>query len=629
MLAPTYLFDTILLFGNYTFANTMLPVPKDSMDSHESNANFLASKVFVSNNFVVNHVKTSSRSCWAVMGCGMALLGTFQTARADFALKPNDRVVFYGDSITEQRLYTTFAETYVVTRFPKLPVTFVHSGWGGDRVTGGGGGPIDLRLKRDVLAYKPTVMTIMLGMNDAAYRAFDQGIFNTYSTGYNHILDVVKKEDPAVRFTLIQPSPYDDVTRTPTFDGGYNAVLQRYAAFVKDTATAKNATVADLNTPVVTMLQKANGLDAPTAQQIIPDRVHPGPAGHLIMAEALLKAWGAPSLVSSVTIDTTAKKVTRSDNTQVSDLKTGSTITWTQNDQALPFPLDTTDSKMALTLKSSDFVEALNQAPLQVTGLTAPRYTLTIDGDEAGDFTSEELAQGINLAMLPTPMQTQAQNVHRLTLKHNDEHSWRWRNIQVPLEGRSQAAQKASKPLIKALDKEEEETVKQQRAAAQPKPHRFELSVTSPQNEGPNLAQGKPYVSSDPNVYNYGGGGLTDGSWSGESPHTFATGDVDAFPKTVTIDLGAATPVSRVRTGIPAFGSTKTVKVLVSEDGQKFTEVGSYTFPLAAGRRRSFKFAPVSTRYVRLQYPDHYPDNVGYSPLFSFTSEVEVYGPAK
>src|SRR3954447_11939642 len=95
-----------------------------------------------------------------------------------FSLKDGDRVVFYGDSITDQRLYTTFAETYVVTRFPKLNVQFVHSGWGGDRVNGGGGGPIDLRLERDVFAYKPTVMTIMLGMNDGRYRAFDQAIFD-------------------------------------------------------------------------------------------------------------------------------------------------------------------------------------------------------------------------------------------------------------------------------------------------------------------------------------------------------------------------------------------------------------------------------------------------------------------
>src|SRR5512146_1775893 len=102
----------------------------------------------------------------------------------NFYLKNGDRVVFYGDSITDQRLYTTFTETYVVTRFPKLNVTFVHSGWGGDRVSGGGGGPIDVRLERDVSAYRPTVMTSMLGMNDGSYQKFDQEIFDRYCRGY-------------------------------------------------------------------------------------------------------------------------------------------------------------------------------------------------------------------------------------------------------------------------------------------------------------------------------------------------------------------------------------------------------------------------------------------------------------
>ena len=64
-------------------------------------------------------------------------------AQPAFALHDGNRVVFFGDSITDQRLYTTFTETYVVTRFPRMNVTMVHSGWGGDRVTGGSGGPDD------------------------------------------------------------------------------------------------------------------------------------------------------------------------------------------------------------------------------------------------------------------------------------------------------------------------------------------------------------------------------------------------------------------------------------------------------------------------------------------------------
>src|ERR1043166_2646144 len=106
-------------------------------------------------------------------------------ARAEgFALKDGDRVVFYGDSITDQRLYTTFVETYAVTRFPKMKLHFFHSGVGGDRVSGGWGGPIDTRLERDVFAYHPTVMTIMLGMNDASYTNFIEKVYDQYAKGY-------------------------------------------------------------------------------------------------------------------------------------------------------------------------------------------------------------------------------------------------------------------------------------------------------------------------------------------------------------------------------------------------------------------------------------------------------------
>src|SRR6476619_3146056 len=138
-------------------------------------------------------------------------------AQDPFYLKNGDTVVFYGDSITDQRLYTVFAETYVVTRFPQLNGKFIHSGWGGDRVSGGGGGPIDLRLRRDVIAYRPTVMTIMLGMNDGRYRAFDQAIFQDYASGFEKIIRDMKTALPGLRITAIEPSPYDDVTREPTF----------------------------------------------------------------------------------------------------------------------------------------------------------------------------------------------------------------------------------------------------------------------------------------------------------------------------------------------------------------------------------------------------------------------------
>jgi len=393
-------------------------------------------------------------------------------AQPAFYLKNGDRVVFYGDSITDQRLYTTFTETYVLTRFPKMKVVFIHSGWGGDRVTGGGGGPVDLRLERDVFAYKPTVMTIMLGMNDGSYRAFDQKIFDTYAGGIRHIIESVEKTLPGIRITLIQPSPYDDVTRAPTFEGGYNAVLVRYGDFLKELASTGKLTIADLNTPVVADLRKANELDAETAKKIVPDRVHPGAGGHLLMAEALLKAWNAPAVVSAVEIDAASKNVVKAENTEVNGLAATPSLSWTETDHALPMPLDLKDPALALSLRASDFVDALDRELLRVTGLSAARYTLEIDGENAGSFTREEFASGINLAILPTPMARQAARVHELTLRHNLVHFARWRQVQVPLADEQTGHLQNA---LNSMDALETELVDQQRAAAQPKPHHYSL----------------------------------------------------------------------------------------------------------------------------------------------------------
>jgi len=409
-----------------------------------------------------------------ILGVWLAwsLLTGIVLAQGNFYLKDGDRVVFYGDSITEQRLYTTYVETYVVTRFPQLKVSFIHSGVGGDRVTGGWAGPIDLRLSRDVFAYKPTVVTIMLGMNDGSYRAFDDGIFKTYSTGYQHMLDSIRSALPGVRVTLIQPSPYDDVTRPPGFEGGYNAVLVRYGQYIKELAQKEKLDVADLNASVVAALEKAKATDAETAKKIVADRVHPGPSGHLLMAEALLKAWNAPAVVTAVEIDAIKAQTVRAENAVVSDLKESNGLTWTQSDKALPMPLDLKDAAMKLAVQSSDFLRAVDWQPLKVTGLKGQKYGLKIDGEQVGTFSRQQLEDGLNLAELPTPMVRQAQAVHDLTAKHNNVNAARWRELQVAL---AQQSLPHLPQAIEALDNLEADLVAQQRLLAQPKPHRYEL----------------------------------------------------------------------------------------------------------------------------------------------------------
>ena len=60
-----------------------------------------------------------------------------------------------------------------------------------------------------------------------------------------------------MRITLIGPSPYDDVTRTTWFAGGYNGVMQQFAQLDKEMAHRYGGTFVDLNAPVVEVLKNA------------------------------------------------------------------------------------------------------------------------------------------------------------------------------------------------------------------------------------------------------------------------------------------------------------------------------------------------------------------------------------
>jgi lysophospholipase L1-like esterase len=389
-----------------------------------------------------------------------------------FYLRDGDRVVFYGDSITEQRLYSTFVETFVLTRFPTMNVRFMHSGWGGDRVTGGGGGPIDVRLTRDVIAHSPTVVTIMLGMNDASYKPFNETLLQQYLRGYEQIIQQLRKSLPGVRISVLQPSAYDDVTRSPLFDGGYNAVLLRYGQAVAEIAQRYSLQLVDLNTPLLQLLKSARAADPSLSQRLIPDRVHPAPGAHLIMAAALLKAWTAPPFVSMSDIDAVGKRVRATTNAAVSDLQeTATGFSWDQEDQALPMPVDLKDPVTALAVNSSDFVDALNRQIVRVRGLRPGRYTLRISGENVATHSHSDWDQGVNIAMLDTPMARTAAEVHALTVKHNNVYFARWRQIQLLEPAGSERIQ----PALDAMDTLQALYMRDQRTKALPQSRRYEI----------------------------------------------------------------------------------------------------------------------------------------------------------
>ncbi len=450
------------------------------------------------------------------------VLGTAQAgwaAAKNFYLHNGERVLFYGDSITEQRYYPVAIETYVRTRFPNLQVKFVDSAVGGARVIGNWAVDSEAQsLERDVYPFKPNVITIMLGMNDALYQPFDQKTFDIYRKGYRYIIKSMQEHLPGVKIVLIEPSPWDDVTLKPSYPhnpdnapGGYNDTLLHYCKFVRQLGAEHHLMVVNFNTPIVKLLQEAENENPKLAQKLIPGRVHPGASVQLYMAQLLLKAWDAPSTVTTVALNAKSDRVAESVNATVSGLSaSGQRIAWTETDKALPYPIMTLHStkwpqfppdpfggyppfvfwKMPplsgpeinpvaeMVVRLTYMYRDLDEETLKVAGLTAASYSLKVDGGTVGTFSKEQLAQGINLARYETPMMEQANKILTMVWHRVDLRFYGWRAVQVPLRHNANPeVQHAVNVILENLQQQQNKLVAETHAAAQPKPHHFELQA--------------------------------------------------------------------------------------------------------------------------------------------------------
>lgn len=519
-------------------------------------------------------------------------------ACADPLLKAGDRVVIYGDSITEQRLYSRYLQQYIYCRYPDLNVTFVNAGWSGDTARGGLN-----RLTRDVLVLKPTVVTLFFGMNDGGYRPVD----NNNVPGYRQATEGIIKalQEKGIRVVVYTPSCVDPDRRKSLLDANYNNTLETLGKNALELAKQYNCPSADVFHP---MLAYQNARKTATAGfTMVPDGVHPDSGGHLVMTNTMLQALGAEAMPPLGTIDMATGK---SDDLRVVSKDPGSITLETTSTARVPFWFD--NGNMT-AMQASGFMAMAGQK-LTVRGLTEAAYNVMVDGTQIGKFAATDLAAGVTI---PGNYSARGKALHDAIATKETLYYVGWRNLRLGFPA-SQTAQQMADSVMKVNDSFDQ--LLHELATAGGKTTINLIPVP----EGTNVALNKKYECNDPNQHNWNSG-LTDGSWEGNNVHCFASNDASTFPKFVTIDLEQATRVNWIVVGVPNFGSTKTIKVAVSTDGKNFTEVGSHQFSLRKEERFAYKVAGVEARYVRLTYPDHYDEAVGYTPTFSFTSEVEVY----
>lgn len=238
------------------------------------------------------------------------------------SLLTNQRVVFYGDSITHGGEYIAYLETYLRLRHPGAAVNFINLGLPSETVSGlsepghAGGQFARPQLAKRLFGTfktKPEVMFLCYGMNDGIYHPYSEERAEAYQ---KQMLDIHRRaqfvhsdfrEKPGALVVHLTPPTFDPVPikeRTlpagrpeyPMPYEGYNEVLDRYSEWLVG-MRPQGAEVIDVHTTMNKFL--AEEREKNPKFMLAGDGVHANEQGHWIMAREILKYIGASEELTS------------------------------------------------------------------------------------------------------------------------------------------------------------------------------------------------------------------------------------------------------------------------------------------------------------------------------------------
>lgn len=208
-------------------------------------------------------------------------------------LKKDDRIVFFGDSITQAGVkpqgYVTVLTAAIKAAHPDLGIETFGAGVSGNKVPN-----LQARLEKDVLAKKPTLVFIYIGINDVWHWKMDKegkllGGGTTKEIFESGLKDIIAKINTAgARVILCTPSVIGEKN-----DGSNerDAMLEEYSVVSRKVAADTNSQLVDLRKAFLNHL-KANNPDNLPKSILTGDGVHLNPAGNAFVATEMGKAIG-------------------------------------------------------------------------------------------------------------------------------------------------------------------------------------------------------------------------------------------------------------------------------------------------------------------------------------------------
>lgn len=316
------------------------------------------------------------------------------------AFAEGERVAFFGDSISQNGYQTFQIQLFQTLRHPGKPVRIENIGTSGDTASGG----LD-RWDWDAKPYDPETVFVMFGMNDfglnnwksvwptdAKNAAVRERSLAAYRTAMAKLVERIGGEGR--RVVLLTPTPYDSY-RTEEggqWNRGADYGLSCCAEIVRALGREKNVPVIDLHGPLSAFY--ATHVDL----KLNSDRIHPGPAGSLLMSTLIWRALGETNAIGRLELDAGGS----------------GTVSVDYAPNALPFP-DAPEYRMMA--EGWPLLRELNREELVVKNLPAGRYALKANGKGLAECSSEELADGVSLATLETPNLLLARNAHEVACR--------------------------------------------------------------------------------------------------------------------------------------------------------------------------------------------------------------------
>ena len=325
------------------------------------------------------------------------------------ALRRGDRLAICGDSITEQKRYSRIMEDYLTMCVPELDVTVRQYGWSGERAPG-----FLARMTNDCLRFEPTIATTCYGMNDHEYSSYSDRIGDTYRTNTDLIVRTFKNW--GVRVILgsagcVGKVPPWQKDRSFTVDQ-LNANLGTLRNIDVELATADQVGFADVFWDMMNAHSFALQKYGTNYNVSGPDGVHPGWAGHTVMAYAFLKALGLDGGLGTFTVDLQKNAMKTSSGHQVVSTRDGEFEIKSSRYPFCPCEPDTGAAKGYPVCGKTDishddniesgmtlvpFNQDLNRFTLIAKNGSAQQYRVTW-GTESKTFSAAQLERGINLA---------------------------------------------------------------------------------------------------------------------------------------------------------------------------------------------------------------------------------------